>query len=130
MAQGIMLSLSVDLTDEELDELMRALESYEDIEKVEKRVTQSLSAGANVAITLAGGVLALIIEGMVKVGIPRLKKVVKKILDKSNEKSKQKAKLNLNYEELSLDFTSSDDKAIDKKINELLNYMEVDYDTV
>jgi len=127
MTQDIMLSLSVDLADGELEELMRELELDENIKKVEIRTTQSLSTGATLVVTLAAQILALILGGMLKVGIPKLKKVVKKVLDTVNEKSKEKTKLNLNYENLSLDFTSSEDKAIDEKINELLDYMETDY---
>jgi hypothetical protein len=128
MAQGIMLSLSVDLTKEELEELTRELELDEDIEKIESRITQSLGAGATIAVTLAAELLALIMGGMLKAGIPKLKKVVKKVLDESNKKSKQEAKLNLNYEDLSLEFTSSEDKAIEEKINELVDYMGTDYE--
>lgn len=127
MTQDIMLSLSVDLADGELEELMRELELDENIIKVEIRTTQSLSTGATLVVTLAAQILALILGGMLKIGIPKLKKVVKKVLDTANEKSKEKTKLNLNYENLSLDFTSSEDKAIDEKINELLDYMETDY---
>lgn len=127
MAQDIMLSLSVDLTNEELEELIRDLKLDEDIEDVEIRTTQAITAGATLVVTLAAEILALILGGMLKVGIPKLKKVVKKVLVKADEKSKEKTKLNLNYEDLSLDFTSSEDKAIDEKINELLDYMETDY---
>ncbi len=127
MTQDIMLSLSVDLADGELEELMRELELDENIKKVEIRTTQTLSTGATLVVTLAAQILALILGGMLKIGIPKLKKVVKKVLDTANEKSKEKTKLNLNYENLSLDFTSSEDKAIDEKINELLDYMETDY---
>jgi hypothetical protein len=121
-----MLSLSVDLTSEELDELIKELELDEDIDKIEIRTTQS--AGFIIGVTLAANLLTLLLGGMFKIGKTKFKKVVKKVLEKANKKSKQEAKLNLNYEDLHLVFNSSEDKAIYEKINELADYMEIDYD--
>jgi len=118
-----MLTLSVDLSDEEREELIRELELDEDIEKVESRTTQAIT-GVAIGILVAEAVFALIKSDMGQAAAGKLKKVVKKVLTKAKKKDTAKPKLTLNYENLVLHFDSTDDKKIDENINDLVDYIQ------
>ena len=125
MTEDTALTLSVDLSDEEQAELIRELELDEDIEKVESRTTQALGVGVVFGITILSEVfVALIKSGVGKSAAGKLKRVVKKILTKSKKKTTVQPKLTLNYEDLVVQFTSTDDKKIDKGINDLIEYIQ------
>jgi hypothetical protein len=121
MTQDTSLTLSVELSDEEREELMRELELDEDIEKVESRTTQGV--GITIGILVAEAFVALLKSDIAKQAAGKLKKVIKKVLTKAKKKGDAKPKLTLNYEDLVLNFTSTDDKKIDDNINELMDYM-------
>ncbi len=125
MTEDTMLSLSVDLSDEEREELIRELELDEDIEKIESRTTQAIGIGATIGITIfAEVIVGLIKSDMGKAAAGKLKRVVKKILTKAKKKkTTAQPKLTFNYEDLHLVFTSTDDKKIDENINDLIEYL-------
>lgn len=125
MTQDTALTLSVDLSDEEREELIRELEMDEDIEKVESRTTQSIGIGVTIGITIMTEVIVGFFKSdMGQAAAGKLKRVVKKVLTKTKKKTTAQPKLTLNYEDLSLVFTSTDDKKIDENINELIEYIQ------
>lgn len=125
MTENTALTLSVDLSDEEQEELIRELELDEDIEKVESRTTQALGVGVIFGITILTEVFVGLIKSDVGTAAAgKLKRVVKKILTKSKKKATVQPKLTLNYEDLVVQFTSTDDKKIDKGINDLIEYIQ------
>lgn len=126
MTQDTALTLTVDLSDEEREELIRELELDEDIEKVESRTTQAIGIGATIGITIIAEVIVgLIKSDMGKAAAGKLKRVIKKVLTKTKKKTTKQPKLTFNYEDLHLVFTSTDDKKIDENINDLIEYLQV-----
>ena len=126
MTQDTALTLTVDLSDEEREELIRELELDEDIEKVESRTTQAIGIGATIGITIIAEVIVgLIKSDMGKAAAGKLKRVIKKVLTKAKKKTTKQPKLTFNYEDLHLVFTSTDDKKIDENINDLIEYLQV-----
>jgi translation initiation factor IF-2 len=93
----------------------------EEIEKAESRTTQGV--GVTIGILVAEGLVALLKTDMAKEAGGKIKRVIKKVLTKAKKKTTDKPKLTLNYEDLSLVFTSTDDKKIDDSINELVDYI-------